>query len=33
MAALDRARAADAAGDTVACAKALRVAKDLYGLD
>jgi hypothetical protein len=33
MAALQRARNADAAGDAVACAKALRDAKDVYGLD
>jgi hypothetical protein len=32
-AALDRARAADAAGDAAACAKALRDAKDVYGLE
>jgi len=31
--ALDRARAADAAGDATGCARALRDAKDLYGLD
>jgi len=31
-AALQRARAADAAGDAAACAKALKEAKDLYGL-
>ena len=33
LAALDRARAADATGDAAGCAKALREAKDLYGLD
>ena len=32
-AALDRARAADAAGDAAACAKALKEAKQLYGLE
>jgi hypothetical protein len=32
-AALNRARKADAAGDTVACAKALAEAKAVYGLD
>jgi hypothetical protein len=31
-AALDRARQADAAGNTSACAKALQDAKDLYGI-
>jgi hypothetical protein len=33
MAAIQRARNADAAGDAGACAKALRDAKDVYGLD
>ena len=32
-AALERARRADAAGDAAACAKALREAKEVYGLD
>ena len=32
-AALDRARAADAAGDAAACDKALKEAKQLYGLE
>jgi hypothetical protein len=32
-AALDRARAADASGDTAACVKALKDAKQLYGLE
>jgi hypothetical protein len=32
-AALNRARKADAAGDASACAKALREAKQLYGID
>jgi hypothetical protein len=33
VAALDRARKADAAGDANACANALQDAKDLYGID
>ena len=33
LAALDRARVADSAGDGAACNKALREAKDLYGLE
>ena len=33
MAAIQRARNADAAGDTAACAKALTDAKDVYGLN
>jgi hypothetical protein len=32
-AALDRARKADAAGDASACAKALKEARELYGID
>ncbi len=33
LAALDRARKADAAGDAAACAKAIEEAKLIYGLD
>ena len=33
MDAIQRARNADAAGDAVACAKALKDAKEVYGLD
>jgi hypothetical protein len=33
LAALDRARVADAAGDAAACAKAIEEAKLIYGLD